>query len=87
MGDDGVAWEQVKRSGWEGLVAKDEASRYLGGQTRSWMKVKIRREGRFVVGGLDVPLSGSCSLMLAMQERRLVYVGPRRVGRDTCRRR
>jgi hypothetical protein len=52
------------------------------------MKVKIRREGRFVVVGLDVPLSGSCSLMLAMrQERRLVYVGPWRVGRDTWRRR
>jgi bifunctional non-homologous end joining protein LigD len=70
-----AAWEQVKRGGWEGLVAKDETSRYVPGQTRSWLKVKIRREGRFVVG-LDVPLAGACSLLLATRHgRRLLYVG------------
>jgi ATP-dependent DNA ligase len=25
------AWDQVKRGGWEGLVAKDEANQYVGG--------------------------------------------------------
>src|SRR5439155_14008267 len=38
------AWAEVQRRGYEGLVAKDEASTYLGGRTRSWLKVK-RRNG------------------------------------------
>src|SRR5947209_3315925 len=36
------AWEEVQRRGYEGLVAKDESSAYLGGRTRSWLKVKQR---------------------------------------------
>src|SRR5207237_4196175 len=52
-----AAWDQVKRGGWEGLVAKREASPYRGGPTRDWLKVKVRYAGRFVVVGLDVPLS------------------------------
>ena len=27
--------------GYEGLVAKDESSSYVGGRTRSWLKVKV----------------------------------------------
>lgn len=35
------AWAQVVvERGYEGYVAKDEASPYLGGPTRSWLKVK-----------------------------------------------
>ena len=57
-------------------MAKDERSAYVGGRTRSWMKVKIRREARFAVVGVDVPLAGACSLLLASRTgRRLVYVG------------
>jgi len=38
--------------------------------------VKIWREGRFAVVGLDVPITGSCSLLLARRVgRRLFYVG------------
>jgi bifunctional non-homologous end joining protein LigD len=71
-----AAWDQVKQSGWEGLVAKDVSSGYRGGATRAWLKVKVRQEGRFIVIGLDVPLAGACSLLLAAQQvRRLVYVG------------
>jgi hypothetical protein len=57
-------WDEVKREEWE-LLAKEDASRYVGGVTRQWLKVKIRRQGRFVVVGLDVPLAGACSLLLA----------------------
>jgi ATP-dependent DNA ligase len=41
------AWAQVVAKGWEGLVAKDEASPYvLGAHTRRWVKVKHRiRQG------------------------------------------
>jgi bifunctional non-homologous end joining protein LigD len=34
------AWREVERRGYEGLVAKDEASLYIGGRTLSWLKVK-----------------------------------------------
>jgi ATP-dependent DNA ligase len=34
------AWAQVVERGYEGLVAKDEASPYDPGQTRRWLKVK-----------------------------------------------
>jgi ATP-dependent DNA ligase len=34
------------------MVAKDPRSVYRSGGTRSWVKVKVRREGVFVVGGI-----------------------------------
>jgi ATP-dependent DNA ligase len=34
------AWTEVQQRGYEGLVAKDEASLYVGGRTLSWLKVK-----------------------------------------------
>jgi len=37
-----AAWQQVLERGYEGLVAKDEASPYVGGRTLSWLKVKQR---------------------------------------------
>ena len=38
---DGVkAWRQVIERGYEGYVAKDEASAYEAGRTRRWLKVK-----------------------------------------------
>jgi len=46
------AWRTVERRGLEGFVAKDPASSYRSGATRSWVKVKLRREGVFVVGGI-----------------------------------
>ncbi len=36
------AWAQVIERGYEGLVAKDEASEYEGGPTKVWLKVKQR---------------------------------------------
>jgi bifunctional non-homologous end joining protein LigD len=35
------AWAQVLGKGYEGYVAKDVASPYRGGVTRSWVKVKV----------------------------------------------
>jgi hypothetical protein len=35
------AWGQVIERGYEGYVAKDEASPYEGGPTRQWLKVKV----------------------------------------------
>jgi ATP-dependent DNA ligase len=51
LAPDGLdAWKQVVARGYEGYVAKDEASVYQGGPTRLWLKVKqkdwYRRRGR-----------------------------------------
>jgi ATP dependent DNA ligase domain len=46
------AWATVERRGLEGFVAKDPASTYRVGPTRSWIKVKLRHERVFVVGGI-----------------------------------
>jgi bifunctional non-homologous end joining protein LigD len=41
LAPDGLeAWKEVLRAGWEGLVAKDPASPYVGGRTLKWLKVK-----------------------------------------------
>ena len=41
LGPDGLkAWSEVIERGYEGYVAKDEASRYEPGPTRRWLKVK-----------------------------------------------
>ena len=46
------AWQQVLDRGYEGLVAKDEDSLYVASHTTSWVKVKVRHEGRFLIGGI-----------------------------------
>ncbi len=35
------AWAQVVGNGYQGYVAKQEASEYRGGPTRAWLKVKV----------------------------------------------
>ena len=51
-GDGHAAWQIVNKRGYEGMVPKDPESTYQGGPSRSWLKVKLRREGSFVVGGV-----------------------------------
>jgi bifunctional non-homologous end joining protein LigD len=44
LSDDGLeAWQQVLERGYEGLVAKDPASLYVGGRTLRWLKVKVSK--------------------------------------------
>jgi ATP-dependent DNA ligase len=43
LSDDGLkAWREVLEHGYEGLVARDPASSYVGGRTLKWLKVKQR---------------------------------------------
>jgi hypothetical protein len=64
-GDGHQAWKEVLARGIEGYVGKDPASKYLsGGPTRSWLKAKVRHEGRFIVGGV-VKRTEGWSLLLA----------------------
>jgi bifunctional non-homologous end joining protein LigD len=42
LSDDGrKAWQEVLERGYEGLVAKDPQSPYVGGRTLKWLKVKV----------------------------------------------
>jgi bifunctional non-homologous end joining protein LigD len=71
-----AAWGVVKERGYEGLVAKDAESTYRSGPTRSWVKVKIRREGRFIVGGVvGWPYTFAGLLVGQRIGRRLLYRG------------
>jgi bifunctional non-homologous end joining protein LigD len=54
-----ASYRIAEERGWEGVVAKDEASVYEPGRrSRSWLKIKTRRESEFVIGG-STPPAGS----------------------------
>lgn len=77
------ALAQARERGWEGVIAKDETSPYEPGKrTRTWLKIKVRRESEFVVGGFTPPEGSRAefgSLALGMYDGdALRYVG--RVG-------
>jgi bifunctional non-homologous end joining protein LigD len=73
---------QVTAMGLEGIVAKKSASRYRGGRSGDWLKIKAERTGDFVIVGFTKP-KGSRSHLGALQladwvNGTLVYAG--RVG-------
>jgi bifunctional non-homologous end joining protein LigD len=77
-----TAYKTAKRKGWEGLVGKDSSAPYIEGRSAKWLKVKIKQEEEFVIGGYTTP-AGSRShfgslLLGAYRGRDLHYVG--RVG-------
>jgi bifunctional non-homologous end joining protein LigD len=74
--------EQVTAMGLEGIVAKKSASRYRGGRSGDWLKIKAERTGDFVIVGFTKP-KGSRAHLGALQladwvDGTLVYAG--RVG-------
>jgi hypothetical protein len=42
----------AQERGYQGMVAKDPRSTYRSGRTRSWVKVKVRHDDVFVLGGI-----------------------------------
>jgi ATP-dependent DNA ligase len=51
LNNDGLAaWDEIKRRGDEGLVAKRDAAPYPAGETRGWLKVRMPRSGGFLHG-------------------------------------
>lgn len=53
---DGIkAFEIAKQKGFEGLIAKDLSSKYVSGRSPAWLKVKVRKEDEFVIGGFTAP--------------------------------
>jgi bifunctional non-homologous end joining protein LigD len=80
------AYRQAKRKGFEGLVAKDESSPYVGKRSKSWLKVKVHQEDEFVIAGYTAP-EGSrryfgALLLGAWQGGKLHYVGKVGTGFD-----
>jgi len=57
LAGDGVeAFKEAERLGLEGLVAKNEAAPYVADtRSRDWLKVKVRAEEEFVIGGFTAP--------------------------------
>jgi bifunctional non-homologous end joining protein LigD len=84
---DGIAaFEIAKKKGFEGLIAKDLASKYVSGQSPAWLKVKVGKEDEFVIGGFTAP-SGARryfgALLLGVYSRgKLDYVGKVGTGFD-----
>ena len=53
----------ARDKGWEGIIAKDETSIYEpGARSRSWLKVKVRKQSEFVVGGYTAPAGSRAHL-------------------------
>lgn len=76
------AYRTAKRKGWEGVVGKDSSAPYIEGRSTKWLKVKIKQEEEFVIGGYTMPAGSRThfgSLLLgAYRGSDLRYVG--RVG-------
>jgi len=76
------AYRTAKRKGWEGVVGKDSSAPYVEGRSTKWLKVKIKQEEEFVIGGFTTPAGSRShfgSLLLGVYRGRdLHYVG--RVG-------
>jgi len=81
-----AAYEAAKRRGYEGLVAKDLASHYIGKRSKFWLKVKVHQEDEFVIVGYTSP-EGSrkyfgALLLGAYTDGALRYVGKVGTGFD-----
>jgi bifunctional non-homologous end joining protein LigD len=72
-------YEEVRKLGLEGIVAKRADSPYVGGRSAHWVKLRLDRTGDFVVVGFTKPQGGRTGFgalhLGAYQGERLVYVG------------
>lgn len=50
-----TAYDTAMKKQWEGLIAKEEDSPYVEGRSAKWLKVKVKQEEEFVVGGYTPP--------------------------------
>jgi len=61
------------------VVAKDAASPYVEGRSRYWLKIKIRKEEEFIIGGYTEPAGSrkyfGALLLGAYKQGVLRYVG------------
>lgn len=73
--------ERARRGGWEGVIAKRSAARYVpGARSRDWLKLKLQHRAEFVIGGYTEPRRtrpylGAILLGYFDDDGRLRYVG------------
>jgi len=82
------AFQQAKRRGLEGLVAKDLSSAYVEARSTLWRKVKVHREDEFIILGYTRPGGARRyfgALLLGAHDRgKLRYVGKVGTGFDAA---
>jgi bifunctional non-homologous end joining protein LigD len=63
----------------EGIISKRTASKYVGGRSGDWLKLKCVLEQEFVIGGFTLPSNGSHgvgALLLGYYDgKKLIYAG------------
>jgi len=81
-----AAYKIARRRGYEGLVAKDLSSHYVGKRSRLWLKVKVHQEDEFVIVGYTSPEGArkyfGALLLGAYEHGKLHYVGKVGTGFD-----
>jgi DNA ligase D-like protein (predicted ligase) len=81
LGKDGLeAYRLARRRGLEGIIAKDPHAPYEEKRSDKWLKVKVRQEEEFVIGGYTAPRGARTkfgALLLGAYDARgrLRYVG------------
>jgi bifunctional non-homologous end joining protein LigD len=56
LGPDGLeAFRLAQKKGFEGMVAKNDVSVYVERRSMEWLKVKVKQEEEFVIGGYTPP--------------------------------
>lgn len=78
--DGAKALATARDKGWEGVIAKLATSTYEPGvRSRAWLKVKVRGESEFVIGGYTPPQGSRAefgALLVGLYDRgRLRYTG------------
>jgi ATP-dependent DNA ligase len=85
--DDAEPWEQARREGWEGVIAKRRGSPYEHRRSKHWLKMKCESSQELVVGGFTDPQGarvGLGALLVGYYEGSdLVFAGRIGTGFDT----
>jgi bifunctional non-homologous end joining protein LigD len=86
--EDEQPWEQARREGWEGVIAKRRGSPYEHRRSKHWLKMKCEVSHDFVVGGFTDPQGarvGLGALLVGYYEGDdLVFAGKVGTGFDTA---
>lgn len=79
-------YEDACQKGWEGVIAKEAASRYVHSRSTHWLKFKCVQQQEFIIGGFTEPHGervGFGALLLGYYDGNdLVYAGKVGTGFD-----
>jgi bifunctional non-homologous end joining protein LigD len=85
--EDEQPWEQARREGWEGVIAKRRGSPYEHRRSKHWLKMKCEASQELVVGGFSDPQGarvGLGALLVGYYDGAdLVFAGKVGTGFDT----